>query len=194
MSTDHNQAPKDEAVIWRYMKNWQFEKLLDPYAAYKDWGIDFYGHGSQGQKRRLPLPQRGSLWFSLPDAYLESDDKEGTFPALNCSDEDYCRLMAEHLNLDPEEAERRKQRYLSQNTEDVRLMIRAAARLCGVSCWHQDKEDKESVKMWKKFVPDGNGVVIKTTVADMEKSITHIPLFPPNRRAKPEICEIQYVD
>ena len=137
------------------------------------------------------MPSQGSLWFALPDAYLESDDKEGTFPALNCSDEDYCRLMAEHLHLDPGEAERHRKRFLAQNTEGTRQMIRAAARLCGVSCWHQNAA--ESKRMWSGFVPDGHGVVIKSTVADLLQSVACVPAFP-NRKAKPAVCEIRYVD
>ena len=191
MSSDQEQSPKDGTVIWRYMKNWQFEKLLDPRHAYLDWGMDICERGSQGFKRRFPLPSQGSLWFALPDAYLASDDKEGTFPALNCSDEDYCRLMAEYLHLEPEEAQRRKERFLARNTEGIRQMIRAAARLCGVSCWHENTP--ESAKMWSGFVPDGLGVTVKSTVGDLLESLTYVPAFP-NRKAKPKVCAIRYVD
>src|SRR5690606_28557264 len=134
-----------DTVIWRYMRNWQFEKLLDPRPAYLDWEMDISEQGPEGITRRFPLPTQGSLWFASPDAYLESDDKEGTFSALNCSDEEYCRLMAEHLHLEAEEAQRREDRFLGRNTEAVRQMIRAAARLCGVSCWHQN--GMESARM-----------------------------------------------
>lgn len=191
MSSDQEQWPKDDSTIWRYMKNWQFEKLLDPRGGYLDWGMDVHERGPQGFKRRFPLPTLGSLWFALPDAYLESDDKEGTFPALNCSGEDYCRLMAEHLHLGPDEAERLKKEFLARNTEGIRLMIRAAARLCGVTCWHQNAA--ESARMWLRFVPDGRGVAIKTTVAGLLEGLTLVPAFP-NRQAKPAICEIRYVD
>ena len=80
----------------------QFLRLLNPQPSLDVWQfLDSPPKGTLLWKAPTPL-EYGSLWMALPSTF--SDKDEGTFPALNASDESFCEEAARHRGLSPEEA------------------------------------------------------------------------------------------
>lgn len=168
-------APVDDIVLWRYLPHGYFEKLLDPRPALHDWDIV-----SDGDAYPASWSSFGSLWFAGPDLYrrkdieLGGDPREGTFPTFNLDDEEVCRLGAERMGLNPEEAAERKVKYNTLNHDWIRGTKSLLTRLCGVTCWHHNTDENPS--MWLGYVGDEPGVVVKTTMNNLEKSIINQPI------------------
>jgi hypothetical protein len=167
--TPDSPAPADETVVWRYLPHGNFERLLDPLPALRNWGI---------VTEEAPCPMEwqsfGSLWFAGPDLYRKKDvekggdPREGTFPALDLTDDEICRIGAARLGLSHEEAEKRKEMYLALNPAWIRERKKVLTRLCGVTCWHHNLN--ENMRMWRDYVGD-KGVVILSTMAKLQPSL-----------------------
>jgi hypothetical protein len=186
-----SQPMTEDQPLMRYMTHDKFLRLLDAQPALDGWHfLDPPTKGTVIWKAQTPV-EYGSLWMSLPLLFHANDPDEGMFPALNASDASFCDEAARHLGLSPEEAEQRKQRFLSQNPAVIREGIRARTRLCGVSCWYQDTQESE--RMWKEYVPDGKGVIVKTKVKQFDEALGWTtPQY--NKSAKPMFATINYVD
>ena len=181
----------DDQPLMRYLSHDKFVRLLNPQPAIDAWR--FLDPPPSGQVIwEAPVPaEYGALWMSLPQAFQANDPDEGMFPALNASDESFCDEAARHLGLSPEEAERHKQRFLASNPAAIRSGIRARAQLCGVSCWYQDSNESE--RMWREYVPGGQGVIVKTTLKQFDEALGWTsPQY--NRSARPMFATINYVD
>lgn len=181
----------DDQPLMRYLSHDKFVRLLNHQQAIDAWNfLDPPANGTVIWTAPTPV-EYGALWMSFPQSFRANDPDEGMFPALNASDEAFCDLAAHHLGLTSEEAEQRKQDFLSQNSAALRERIRARTELCGVSCWYQSVS--ESQRMWHEYVPDGKGVIVKTTVKQFEEAIGWtIPQY--SRAAKPMFATINYVD
>lgn len=144
----------DDQPLMRYLTHDKFLRLLNPQPALEVWSfLDPPRKGRETWKASTPL-EYGSLWMALPQAFKKDPD-EGTFPALNASDESFSNAAARPLRLSAEEAEQRKKRSLAQNPPALRAAIRARTQLCGVTCWYQDSA--ESACMWREYVPAWQG-------------------------------------
>lgn len=181
----------NDQPLMRYFSHDKFLRLLDPQPAINVWTfLDPPPKGTVIWKAPTPL-EYGSLWMSFPQSFRENDPDEGMFPALNASDEAFCDAAACQLGLSTEEAEQRKQHFLSQNPAALREGIRARTQLCGVSCWYQDASESE--RMWHDYVPDGKGVIVKTTLKQFDEAIGWTtPQY--NKSARPMFATINYVD
>lgn len=179
----------DEQPLMRYLAHDKFIRLLNPQPAFDVWQfLDPPPKGTAIWKAPTPA-EYGSIWMASPNTF--SDKEEGMFPALNASDESFCDEAARHLGLSPEEAADRKQKFLARNPAAIRAGIRARTQLCGVSCWYQDSEESEW--MWNEYVPDGRGVIVKTTLNQFNEALgSATPQY--NKSAKPMFATINYVD
>lgn len=179
----------DEQPLMRYLTHDKFMRLLDPHPAVDIWRfLDSPPNGTVVYKASTP-PEYGSIWMALPHTF--SDENEGMCPALNADDESFCEEAARHLSLSPEEAADRKQKFISRNPAAIRDGIRARTQLCGVSCWYQDSQESE--RMWSEYVPDGRGVIVKTTLKQFEDALAWTtPQY--NKSSKPMFATINYVD
>ena len=183
MTSDSNtRPPEDDVVIWRYLSDWKFRQLLGTFAQHDKW------QATTG-KNVIQRNEPGQLWFSYPWTF--GDDLEGTMPEANKDPVAYCDEMAKRLLLDPEEAERRKKFFLSFDTKTLQECVLSMSRICGVSCWH--KNQSESQDMWDVFVPEQNGVAVRTTVGQLLNGLGYAHNSP-NRLAQPSLCSIEYVD
>jgi hypothetical protein len=99
--------------------------------------------------------------------------------------------MAAHMQLEEEEAQRRKERFLSADTAAIRDGIFFMAQLCGVSCW--TASEVESGAMWNDFVASKNGVAIRSTCQQVEHALAFAHNSPA-RRASPSVGAVGYVD
>lgn len=179
----------DDQPLMRYLTHDKFLRLLNPQPAIDVWR--FLAPPIKGMviwKASTPS-EYGALWMALPNTF--SDKVEGMFPALNASDETFCEEAAGHFGMSPEEANKHKEQFLAKNPTGIRESIRARTRLCGVSCWYQDSQ--ESDRMWREYVPNGNGVVIKTTLKQFEEALAYTPQQYVHN-AKPAFATINYVD
>lgn len=179
--------PADNAILWRYLTESKFDRLLRTFSEQHLW--ESRCDGPPPTKVYCQPSDHGSLWFALPDAF--ADSQEGTFPVLNESPEDYCRMMAIAKGLSDEEAADRLRRFLSADTESLRCAVKTMARLCGVSCWHEN--DRESQQMWEDYVGCDDGVAIRTTCQRLETAVAtaHGSVA---AQAKPSVCAVGYVD
>lgn len=179
----------DDQPLMRYLTHDKFIRLLNPQPAFDVWQfLDPPTKGTVIWKAPIPA-EYGSVWMALPNTF--SDKDEGMFPALNASDESFCDEAARHFGLSPEEAADRKQKFLSRNPAAIRDGIRARTQLCGVSCWYQDSQESE--RMWNEYVPDGKGVIVKTTLKQFDESLGWTtPQY--NKSANPMFATINYVD
>lgn len=179
----------DGQPLMRYLTHDKFIRLLNPQPAFDVWQFL-----DPSPKRTViwnaPTPaEYGSIWMALPNTF--SDQDEGMFPALNVSDESFCDEVARHLGLSPEDAADRKQKFLSRNPAAIRNGIRARTQLCGVSCWYQDSQESE--RMWNEYIPDGKGVIVKTTLKQFNESLEWTtPQY--NKSSRPMFATINYVD
>jgi hypothetical protein len=178
-------AMTDDQPLMRFFAADKFPRLLNPASAFESWA--FLEPPTQG---RLPEPTYGALWMARPHKFI--DKEEGMFPALNLDDESYCREMAKLLNLDGDEADRRRVQFLSSNPETIRAGIRARTRLCGVSCWYQDLQ--ESSRMWEEYGEDDRGVIVLTTLKQFEDALGYVTPQVGIRLARPMFNTINYVD
>lgn len=178
----------DDQSLMRFFTHDKLLRILDPKPVFDAWS--FLDKPREGKSVRIPRPEYGSLWMSLPHTFR--DKEEGTFPALNKSDESFCDCAAQHLGLSPEEAEEKKRRFLDSNPPELRAAIRARTRLCGVSCWYQDST--ESLAMWDEYVPDGRGAIIITTLKQFEDAIGYVTPNLYSRKARPRFSTIDYID
>jgi hypothetical protein len=178
----------DDQPLMRFFAHYKFLRFLDPAPAYESWV--FLQPPKQGRTVRVPQPTYGALWMARPHKFI--DKEEGMFPALNLDDEAYCREMVHLLNLGAEEAERRLERFLSQNPPALRAGIRARTRLCGVSCWYQDSQ--ESARMWEKYAENGAGIIVLTTLKQFNDALGCVSPLEGNRSARPAFSTINYVD
>jgi hypothetical protein len=99
--------------------------------------------------------------------------------------------MATLQKLSPEEAARRKQHFLAADTTTLKQCVLSMAQICGVTCWHANSD--ESADMWREFVPEQNGVAIRTTVGQLEHALGYAHNSPV-RKAQPSVCAVGYVD
>lgn len=184
-----SQPMSDDQPLMRYLTHEKLLRLLDPQPAFDTWRfLDPPPKGTVVWKAPLP-DEYGSLWMSLPNSF--SDEDEGMFPALNDSDEAFCDEAARHFGLSPEEAVERKRRFLAKTPAALRDSIRARTQLCGVSCWYQDLQ--ESSGMWHEYVPNGQGVIVKTTLGQFDEALGWTtPQY--NQSARPMFVTINYVD
>lgn len=178
----------DDQPLMRYFTHDKFLRLLDPSPSFMAW--QFLDPQTVGRVlwKAPPRKEYGSLWMAYPQGFKDKD--EGTFPALNADDETYCAAMARQRGLSDAEAEERKRVFLTRNPERIRKGVRACTRLCGVSCWYQDSTECE--QMWREYVPDGKGVVVKTTLKRFEESLAAGSSY--GASAKPMFATINYVD
>ena len=179
----------DDQPLMRYLTHDKFARLLNPQPALDAWRfLETPPSGTVIWKAPTPS-EYGSLWMALPKTF--SDNHEGMFPALNASDESFCDEAARHLGLPPVQAADRKQKFIARNPAALREGIRARTQLCGVSCWYQDSQESE--RMWTEYVPDGNGVVVKTTLKQIDEALGWTtPQC--NMPARPMFATINYVD
>ncbi len=163
--------PETNVVLLKYMDDWKLKKLLN------------------GGSLRV-----GSLWFSRP-AGLTADPLEATFPALNESDEDFCRNAARIAGQNEEQAAIFRDRFFRMPMADIRTGIKVRAQLCGVSCWHEC--ETESDRMWHEYVPTKKGIAIKTTCGDLENAIASPSLgfesIRSNKLSKTCIARVNYL-
>ena len=180
----------DDQPLMRYLTHDKLMRLLNPTRpAVKVWRfLDPPTNGTVICRAPIPV-EYGALWMALPNTFV--DKAEGMFPALNASDESFCDEVARHFDWPPEEATNRKEQFLAKNHAGIRDSIRARTRLCGVSCWYQDSQESE--RMWKEYVSDGCGVIIKTSLKKFDDALGYTtPQY--NKSANPMIATINYVD
>ena len=176
-------APTDDTILWRYLPDGNLRRLLDPHSALRSWGII-------GESEPCPIAWQsfGSLWFAGPDLYRNKDVKkggdprEGTFPAHNLTDEEICRIKAEQMGLNPDEAQQRDKAFLALSPS-IRERKKTLTRLCGVTCWHQNSH--ENARMWKDYV-GAKGVVVLSTMAKLQSSIDMVCLTAHDRATLPD--------
>jgi len=173
----------DDQPLMRFFAHDKFERLLNPRPGYESWEFVI------GAPPANPPVGYGSLWMALPHVFI--DKNEGTFPALNMDDEQYCAEMAKHLGKTEAEAAECRARYLNAESAGLRAGIRARAKLCGVSCWYQDSS--ESQRMWDEYSDSRKGVLIKTTLARFEAAISQLDPYQGNEASVPNFRTIQYV-
>jgi len=178
----------DDQPLMRFFTHDKLLRMLDPQPAFDVWS--FLDKPRDGETIRIPRPEYGSLWMSLPHEF--KDKEEGAFPALNKSDESFCDCAAQHLGLSPKEAEEKKRHFLDSNPAELRAAIRARTRLCGVSCWYQDST--ESREMWDEYVPDGRGVIVITTLKQFEDATGYVTPNLYSCKARPRFSTINYID
>lgn len=180
----------DQQPLMRYFTHDKLLKLLDPTPALETWKfLDPPIKGTVIYQAPTP-PEYGALWMSLP--HMFRDKGEGTFPALNADDNAYCDAMAALLKLDPVEAQRKKQEFLSRESSDFRAAVRCRAQLCGVSCWYQDSVESE--QMWQEYVPGGRGVIVKTTLGGLDAALGYVTPQVYNQKSRPLFATINYID
>lgn len=160
-------APKDDTVLWKYMSDENFYRLLVAQFGIDDWA---------GLPRAYPEPTAslqslGSLWLSLPQGF--KDKCEGTFPALNRSNITYCENAGILLGVPPAERPQRSQSFCDRNPAELQERVRATALLQGVSCWTTKCD--ESLDMWNTFAKNNDGsvrgVAIQTTCRKLQEAV-----------------------
>ena len=165
------------------MDDWKFEDLLGTFSEHDLWQEE-----QSATTRYLNDP--GQLWFSFPWVLSEGPGGEGTFPDANKEAARYCDRMADAMELAPDEAAARRERFLAADSEALRTAIFWMAQLCGISCWHEDAD--ESADMWD-FLENDNGVAVKTTVGRLAKAMAFAHNSPA-RHAEPSVCAVGYVN
>jgi len=174
--------PPTDVVVWRYMCDWKLESLLSTFDEHDLWSEE-----SESNRTQINVP--GQLWFSLPRAF--SDDREGTFPAINEDPGAYCDRMAAERGLSEKADRDHKERFLAADTERIRDAVRVMAQLCGVTCWHESEH--ESDRMWVEYPGEHDGVAVKTTIGQLEHALTHVHNSPA-RHSRPSVTAVGYVD
>jgi len=169
-------------VIWKYMDDWKFSKMLEAYSNHDQW---INGDGRKTQYRKT-----GRLWFSYPHSFGEA--LEGTFPAINNDPEKLCNHVIENRGLEGDEADEFKRTFLSAETQTLRKGIDHMAQISGVSCWHIN--DQESALMWGKFTYNKNAIALKTTVGELNNAIRQNYSGIPFRDINCLSCEVGYID
>lgn len=122
----------------------------------------------------ISLLAYGSLWF--PKLNILQDQYEGTLPnpakqTLQQSHENWKKFLPSELH--------------GQIGEMAERNIKDGRELTVVSCWFLG--DSESLKMWKDFVTNNEGVAIKSTI---RKLATHVYVEPEFSH----IGKVKYVD
>jgi hypothetical protein len=179
---DPNQSvPPPETVIWRYLDDTKFRDLLVPFAEQAIWNPPKPGDSvryCQGS---------GNFWFSHP--YSLNDPLEASLPLVSQRPIEYVERTIDFMKLDAAEAEKYRVRFFSSPHEVIREGIVLLAQLCGVSCWTSAEDDQE---MWDMFGGDPNGVAIRSTCLEINKSLAFAHGKP--KGADPKLCEVTYVD
>lgn len=181
-SSSDPSAPTADTIIWRYMSDWKFAKMLERFGEHDDWVAPAGDH-------QVHFNDPGQLWFAFPWTF--GDRLEGSLPKANENPEEYCDRMAVLQSLSSDEAAGRKRQFLAADTETLRRCILSMAQICGVSCWNADSV--ESADMWRIFVPEQNGVAIRTTVGQVGHALAYAHNSP-RRTADPTVCAVGYVD
>jgi hypothetical protein len=164
------------------MNDWKFATLLQTFSEHTEWCEP------DARKDRY-FNDPGQLWFAYPWTF--GDRLEGSLPDANQHPEEYCDRMATLQKLSPEEAARRKHHFLAADTATLKQCVLSMAQICGVTCWHSNSD--ESADMWREFVPEQNGVAIRTTVGQLEHALGYAHNSPV-RKAQPTVCAVGYVD
>lgn len=176
-------VPSPDTVIWRYMDDWKFEKLLQNFSEHEQWNPE------KPETRIRHFNEPGQLWFAHPGSF--GDEKEGRFPCPNEDPSMYCDRLAAHSGLPEDEARRRKERFLAADTASLRNAAFFMAQMCGVSCWHASPS--ESAAMWRNFVAERNGVAVRAICQQVEQALA-LAHNTPARRASPTVGAVGYVD
>jgi hypothetical protein len=161
--------PKDDTVLWKYMPDENFDRLLVAQSSIDDWAELPRAY----PETATSSPSRGSLWLSLPQGFEDKDEDEGTFPALNRSNITYCENAGILLGVPPAARLQRSQSFCDREPAGLRDRVRTTALLHGVSCWTRNCQ--ESRDKWNKFArrKDGvvRGVAIRTTCRKLREAV-----------------------
>lgn len=109
----------------------------------------------------LAALQDGSLWFSRLDQF--DDPFEGYGPLGNMAS--LTGPIEPPESISEHETVVRTDRSRSEVLEEYERL----RQYVFVNCWSMGEE--ESAAMWKSFVPDGDGVAVRSTVGDLLASI-----------------------
>jgi len=174
--------PDDDFIIWRYM---DIEKFCDFLGVYNEKHL-----WTNGPSIPNSYQPPGQIWFSHPFAF--EDDHEATFAMLNRTPEEFCDRMASLLELGPEEAAEKKERFLRLDTQALCDAICNLAELCGVSCWtHSEDED---LALWTAlFNQSPDAVAVRTTVGHLEQAIVNA-YTNPRTDAAVKFTKVGYID
>lgn len=172
---------QDEEVIWKYMDDWKFFRMLQVFADHDLWN---------GKSNTCYTKRPGQLWFSYPHSF--GDTREGTFPAINNDPKKYCDHIIEKRGYGMGQADQFKRTFYSDDSRTLREGIDHMAQICGVSCWHID--DRESAQMWGKFTYNKNAIALKTTVGEVNKAIRQNYSGISFKDIKFLSCEVGYID
>ena len=176
-------VPETDAISWRYMDGWKFEKMLRTFSEQQLW--------TENGVKNVECPNSpGQLWFSYPWTLSQGDNGEGAFPVANTDPDSFCDRMAAMKGLPEAEAIINRERFLAVDTKPLREAIFYMAQLSGVSCWHHNVSETE--RMWD-FIEEKNGVALKSTVGAVEKALVSVRKSPA-KFAEPSFCSVGYFD
>lgn len=176
-------VPETDAIIWRYIDDWKFEKMLHTFSDRHLWA-------EKGVEKVENPNSPGQLWFSYPWTLSQGDSGEGAFPVANTDPDSFCDRIAAMKGLSEDEATSNKERFLAVDTKPLREACFYMAQLSGVSCWHHNLNEAES--MWN-FIEGKNGIALKSTVEAVEKALVSVHKSPV-KFAQPSFCSVGYFD